>query len=374
MPRWLSYLALPVFAGLFVGLIWIAADRLVTSERPSGQRTESSRFQGPVSYADAVSKASPSVVSITTKEKVTQPANPLLNDPFFRRRLQESGSEGQLGLYSSSIASGVIMDSEGFILTNQHVIEDAVEVEVTLPDGRKSKAELVGSDKDSDLALLWINMGDLQPIPVGNSDHLAVGDVVLAIGNPGGLTFSVTQGIISGLGRYGLSDVYYEDFIQTDAAINQGNSGGALIDAYGNLIGINNLTTDQSIEGISFAIPVNYALQAMSDLKKYGRVVRGWLGVEGRPVSPIDVQEKNLADENGLLILRLYNNGPAHVAGIRVGDIITHIDGESVGGDGHEGLNQIAETRPGSTVTIRLIRNGNELTVKLKVGVRPIFS
>jgi serine protease DegS len=325
---------------------------------------------GPVSYAEAVDIAAPAVVNIHSRKTVIQ-SSPLLDDPFFRRFFGE-----QLGApqkrEETSLGSGVIVNEHGFILTNNHVIDGAEEIRVTLRDGRTTEAKVIGKDTEADLAVLKVDLDKLPMITLGKSDALRVGDVVLAIGNPFGVGQTVTQGIVSATGRSELGINTFENFIQTDAAINPGNSGGALITAHGELIGINTAIFSQSggSEGIGFAIPVSLAKISMAQIVEKGYVSRGWLGIEIQELTPDLAESFGLKGEKGVIISGVLRNGPADKAGLEPGDVIKQINGkgmESV----HATLNAIAQTQPNESLTINGIRNGKSLEIKVTVAERP---
>jgi serine protease DegS len=310
-------------------------------------------------FADAVSRAGPSVVNIYTARLVStavrpNPGGPLGQDlPAVRRRVE------------SSLGSGVIVDASGHVITNQHVVESADEIRVQLADGRIATPRLVGSDPATDLALLQIDVPNLPVMSLGRSDELRPGDVVLAIGNPFGLSQTVTQGIVSATGRGNPQLARFADFIQTDAAINFGNSGGALIDTEGQLIGINTAVLAQNLgtEGIGFAIPENLVRGVMEEILEHGRVRRGRLGVRtlGDPRRVLNPPIIGLIEEDS----------PAARAGLRVGDLITHLNGQSVTSD-QEAMNRIASMSPGSSVKIRVRRAGEELEVSATLEERPL--
>jgi serine protease DegS len=331
------------------------------------------RMEGPVSYADAVDHAAPAVVNIHTRKTVTQQAHPFMEDPLFRRffgdRFDTPGQRTQ-----TSLGSGVILSPQGYVLTNHHVIRDADEIEVMLADGRSLEAVIVGTDPDTDLAVLRIatGNGDLPSIAVGGSANLRVGDVVLAIGNPFGVGQTVTQGIVSATGRSRLGINTYEDFIQTDAAINPGNSGGALINAHGDLVGINTaiFTRSGGSHGIGFAIPVDLARDVMTQIIEQGQVVRGWLGIEVQEITPQLAESFGLKDRRGVLIAGVLRESPAGRAGMQPGDIITHIGGDRVT-DAQDALNFIARARPGDTLPMEGIRDGEKIELRSEVGTRP---
>jgi len=318
----------------------------------------------------AANKAMPAVVNIfTTKE--TKPArHPFMDDPLFRRFFgdQLDGESRQ----SASLGSGVIVGAEGYILTNHHVIETADEIEVALADGRKASAHIVGTDPETDLAVLKVDLTELPAIAFGSPKQLGVGDLVLAIGNPFGVGQTVTMGIVSAKGRSHLGISTFENFIQTDAAINPGNSGGALVDATGNLVGINSAIysrTGGSL-GIGFAIPSDLARQVMEQIVQTGSVTRGWIGVEVQDISPELAESFNLPTTNGTLIAGVQPGGPAERAGIRRGDILMAVESQEVT-DSTRMLNLIAALTPGEQATLKILRNDEEALVQIKVGTRP---
>ncbi len=322
------------------------------------------------SYSDAVTKATPSVVNIFTSKEVKAQRHPFLNDPLFRRFFGEQF--GDQPERSSSLGSGVIVSSSGYILTNSHVVEAADEIEVLLHDGRKLLAKQVGSDAESDLAVLRVESEQLPAITFGSSDTLRVGDIVLAIGNPFGVGQTVTSGIVSALGRNQLGINTFENFIQTDAAINPGNSGGALVDASGNLIGINTAIYSRSggSMGIGFAIPVSTARQVMESIIKTGSMTRGWIGVEVQEISPALAESFKLKDTRGAIIAGVLKNGPADKAGIKPGDVLLGIE-DKVVTDPQNMLTLVAGLQPGNTARLKLRRGQEEVDVKVLVGKRP---
>ena len=322
------------------------------------------------SYSDAVTKATPSVVNIFTSKEVKAQRHPFLNDPLFRRFFGEQF--GDQPERSSSLGSGVIVSPSGYILTNSHVVEAADEIEVLLHDGRKLLAKQVGSDAESDLAVLRVESEQLPAITFGSSDTLRVGDIVLAIGNPFGVGQTVTSGIVSALGRNQLGINTFENFIQTDAAINPGNSGGALVDASGNLIGINTAIYSRSggSMGIGFAIPVSTARQVMESIIKTGSMTRGWIGVEVQEISPALAESFKLKDTRGAIIAGVLKNGPADKAGIKPGDVLLGIE-DKVVTDPQNMLTLVAGLQPGNTARLKLRRAQEEVEVKVLVGKRP---
>lgn len=344
----------------------------IESNTPNLPTTLARSGTDPVSYADAVAISAPAVVNINTRKTVVQQANPLFDDPFFRRFFGE-----QLGIKprkreEASLGSGVIVNEKGYILTNNHVIEGADAIQVTLRDGRTSEAKLVGSDPEADLAVLKIEQGNLPAITLGDANALRVGDVVLAIGNPFGVGQTVTLGIVSATGRSSLGINTFENFIQTDAAINPGNSGGALITARGELIGINTAIFSKSggSQGIGFAIPMSLAKNSMAQIVEKGYVSRGWMGVETQELTPQLAESFGLKKEKGIIIAGVLRDGPADISGLQPGDIITRINGKAIE-SGHDALNTIGQTAPGEMITVDGLRDGKALQLKIKVGERP---
>ena len=323
------------------------------------------------SYSDAVRKAVPSVVNIFTSKEIKTPRHPFLNDPLFRQffgdRLEEDSQR------ATSLGSGVIVSPKGYILTNHHVVEAADEIEVALADGRKLKAKAVGSDLETDIAVLQVEGGSVPAITFGDTDAMRVGDVVLAIGNPYGFGQTVTMGIVSALGRSQLGINTFENFIQTDAAINPGNSGGALVDAAGNLVGINTAIYSQRSGGslgIGFAIPASSAKQIMEQIIQTGGVTRGWIGVEAREITPEMGESFRLGATAGVLIEGVLRGGPAERAGLKPGDILVAIEGKPVK-DPNSMLNLVAALVPGKPASIRLRRDNKDVDVQVAVGKRP---
>jgi serine protease DegQ len=322
------------------------------------------------SYSDAVRKAVPSVVNIFTSKEIKTPRHPFLDDPLFRHffgdRLEEEPQR------AASLGSGVIVSPKGYILTNHHVVEAADEIEVALIDGKKLKAKAVGSDPETDIAVLQVEGGPVPAITFGDADALRVGDVVLAIGNPFGVGQTVTMGIVSALGRSQLGINTFENFIQTDAAINPGNSGGALIDSAGNLVGINTAIYSRSggSLGIGFAIPASSAKQVMEQIIQTGGVTRGWIGVEAREITPEMGESFRLGATTGVLIEGVLRGGPAERAGLKPGDILIAIEGKPVK-DPNAMLNLVAALVPGKPASIKLRRDNKDVDVQVSVGKRP---
>ena len=335
-------------------------------EAPAGS---SALRQG--SYADAAKKALPAVVHIFTSQEVKGARHPFINDPIFRHFFGDRfGEESQR---RSGLGSGVVVSPEGYILTNFHVVDGADEIEVAHNDGRKYKARVVGSDPESDLAVLRIPADHQLPvIAFGSSDTLRVGDVVLAIGNPFGVGQTVTSGIVSALGRSHLGINTFENFIQTDAAINPGNSGGALVDANGHLVGINTAIYSQSggSMGIGFAIPVSLAKSVMEQIVKTGGVTRGWVGIEVQELTPELAESFKLSGTDGTLIAGVMRGSPADKAGIKPGDVLTQVNGKLVK-DAQVMLELIAALVPGTSARFDLKREGHDVKVEVAIGKRP---
>jgi len=320
------------------------------------------------SYRDAAGRAMPAVVNILTS-KALRRNHPLLRDPLFRKFFNERPLRDER---QSSLGSGVIVSPDGYILTNNHVIAAADEIEVVLADGRKAPAKVVGTDPETDLAVIRIAASNLPVIVLGHAEQARVGDVVLAIGNPFGVGQTVTMGIISAVGRNNLHINQFENFIQTDAAINFGNSGGALIDTSGNLIGINTAIYSQTggSVGIGFAIPVTTAKSVMEAIITSGQVVRGWIGIESQDITPELADSFGLGRQSGAIIAGVVRNGPADRAGMRPGDILLAVQGKLVG-DTRQMLALIAQLAPGATAKMTVMRKNRQSTLDVTVGKRP---
>ncbi|HSV52668.1 MAG TPA: trypsin-like peptidase domain-containing protein [Burkholderiaceae bacterium] len=317
------------------------------------------------SFAAAAKNASPAVVSINTSKAAER--DPRSNDPWFRFFFGERGNQPQAGL-----GSGVIVSQDGYILTNNHVVEGADEIEVILNDSRRARAKVIGTDPDTDLAILKIELDKLPVIMLGSSDALQVGDQVLAIGNPFGVGQTVTGGIVSALGRNQLGINTFENFIQTDAAINPGNSGGALVDINGNLMGINTAIYSRSggSMGIGFAIPMSTAKLVLEGIVKDGQVTRGWIGVEPNDLSPEIAETFGVKAKSGVIITGVLQNGPAALAGIRPGDVIVNVAGKPIA-NVSELLSSVAALKPGVPVKFNLLRQADKLDLDVSPGVRP---
>lgn len=376
--RKLNFLFWPVLSGVLVAVLLLQLfPDLLNTQQPAVEIKETNTRQtpnlgtGPVSYSDAVGVAAPAVVNIYTRTVVRQNIHPLFNDPFFRNFF-DAESIPQRERVQSSLGSGVILSEQGYLVTNNHVIQGADSIVVALRDGREATAEVIGTDPETDLAVLKIELTDLPSITLYPSDKINVGDVVLAIGNPFGVGQTVTMGIISATGRNSLGINTYEDFIQTDAAINPGNSGGALVDAYGNLIGINTAIFSKSggSQGIGFAIPSTLTKQIMQDLIQYGRVIRGWLGIEIQELTPQLAESFGLEKMQGLIIAGVFRNGPAHLAGLQPGDIMLSINASPIT-NGRQSMSDIARLSPDEKAEVVILREGEKITLTATVGERP---
>ena len=375
------------FIGLILGaayLIWQAPDAAATingwlpeawQSRPQIKTAEVTQpdAQGPFSYAEAVQTSAPSVVTIYTSKTVKQSVHPLLDDPVFDQLFGDQLKKYKRDKTETNLGSGVIVTADGYILTNQHVVDGADEILISLSDGRSSEARVIGEDRESDIAVLRIPLNNLKNIRVANGKNpIRVGDVALAIGNPLNVGQTVTMGIISATGRNRVGLNTFENFIQTDAAINPGNSGGALVNAHGDLIGINSAIFSQSggSQGIGFAIPISLALDVMDEIVKNGHVSRGWLGVEGTDITPQAAINLGNPDIRGVLIVGVFIDSPADKAGILTGDIITAIDNEPVS-KVRNVLETIAGHKPGEEVTIQILRDGKSISLPMITTERP---
>ncbi|MFP1682406.1 trypsin-like peptidase domain-containing protein [Alloalcanivorax sp. C16-1] len=364
VKKLLRFLAPPVLAGLAVGLgvLWWY------QQGPGAQRQNAGGAAPAVeSYASAVTRAAPAVVNVYTTQIVTR-GDSVSDNPLFDRFMERPRRERAL----ASLGSGVIVSPDGYVMTSYHVIRDADEILVALRDGRDAPARVVGTDPETDLALLQIALENLPVIDLNGPQPVNVGDVVLAIGNPLGVGQTVSMGIVSATGRTHLGIATFENFIQTDAAINRGNSGGALVDTRGHLIGINTaiLSQDGNWQGIGFATPASIAREVMSDLIEHGRVIRGYLGVSVQDINPTLAETFGMEEVRGGVITEVVSGSPAQQAGLQAEDVLVGINDETMG-DGYEAMNRIAGTQPGTALTLNVLRNGQRLNLDVTIGTRP---
>ena len=375
MQRFFKDYGWPLVVGLLLALLlierfphWVGLSSVDLHVQQAPVYT--SAGSGPESYANAVNQASPAVANLYTAKVVSKPLPQLYSNPELRRFFGDNLPQQKR--MESSLGSAVLISKEGYLLTNNHVTAGADQIIVALKDGRETMERVIVSAPETDLAVLKIDLPDLPAITLGRSDSMRIGDVVLAIGNPFGVGQTVTMGIISATGRNQLGLNTYEDFIQTDAAINPGNSGGALVDAQGNLLGINTAIFSRSggSQGIGFAIPVKLALEVMGSIVEHGQVVRGWLGLEVQSLTPELAESFGLLDSPGILVAGVYRDGPAAKAGLQPGDVILKIAEESAQ-DGRTSMNQVARMQPGDKIKIDILRHGQPRTLGATIGVRP---
>ncbi|OOZ37421.1 Do family serine endopeptidase [Solemya velesiana gill symbiont] len=373
----IGFILVSVIAGLAAAYIAlkIMQEPTVTFREAPPSPAPANAQSGPFSYAQAVQQARPSVVNVFTSKITIQRRSSLLDDPIFQRFFGNRFHREPKKRLQTSLGSGVIINKDGYILTNHHVIASADEIKVVLSSGRTLQAKVVGTDPDTDLAVVKTETDDLPEITVGNSETLQVGDVVLAIGNPFGVGQTVTMGIVSATGRNQLGINTFENFIQTDAAINPGNSGGALINARGELVGINTAIFSKTggSQGIGFAIPVDLAKGIMNEILKQGRVVRGWLGITGQDITPELAESFDLQEQSGVLVSRVIEGGAADDAGIELGDVITRIDNR-IPSDSREFLNIISAQKPGTEIQIEGWRGKKRFTTEATISERPRVS
>ncbi len=369
----LLFLVVSVSAGLLAALLalWLTRGGTHPNNAASFSRLGIPE-QGPVSYAAAVQRAAPAVVNIYSTKVTLERQSRWIDDPLLRRFFGDRLQLRPKKRLQTSLGSGVIIGRQGYIMTNNHVIEGAEQIRVVLASGKTLEARVIGADPDTDLALLKAPGGELPEIRAGNSDTLQVGDVVLAIGNPFGVGQTVTMGIVSATGRDQVGINTFENFIQTDAAINPGNSGGALINARGELVGINSAIYSRSggSQGIGFAIPVTLAREVMRQIVTNGRVVRGWLGIAGQGITPELAESFGLPRAQGVLVTGVLDGGPADQAGIRPGDIISRI-GNTQPATAHQILTLISSLPPGERVEIEIWRENRPLRIQAEIAERP---
>ncbi|MDG0996417.1 MAG: trypsin-like peptidase domain-containing protein [Gammaproteobacteria bacterium] len=369
--------AIGILGAIFIIIMLPSTWQSLTLNTLSGADESRSRAisssAGPYSYAAAVSRAAPAVVNIYTKKLLpgrrTLPSGSKEMKHFLRHRYNQAKDQ-----QATKLGSGVIVNQQGHILTSNHVIENAAEIEVALKDGRRFRALAVGVDPETDLAVLKIEAPRLPSIRLAETQNLAVGDVVLAIGNPFGVGQTVTQGIISATGRNQVGVNVFENYIQTDAAINPGNSGGALINAYGDLIGINTLISSSNggSVGIGFAVPVFLAKHVMTQLIENGRVIRGWIGVRVQDISAQLSESFALNGIHGVLVSGIVRGGPAHLASLYPGDIITSINNQAIEYQ-RQVLTKVITYKPGQALNIKGLRDGEPFELNIEVGERPIY-
>ena len=369
----------PVITGILIALLVIIEFPELTRRaggvelnivEPTATNSQILAQGGSPGYANAVGRAAPAVVNIYTTTIVETGAHPLSRDPFFKNFF-DLPSEPLRKRMESSLGSGVIVSANGYILTNHHVISGADDIVVELKDGRVAKAFLVGTDPDTDIAVLKIQSTNLPKLILTTSPG-RIGDLVFAIGNPFGVGQTVTMGILSATGRNQVGVTNYENFIQTDAAINPGNSGGALINIRGELIGINTAIFTRGIgsNGIGFAIPASMATDIMQELIDHGQVIRGWIGVETQALTEDLARSFGVRRNTGVLISGIYRSGPAAAADILPGDILTHLDEQKIT-DGRVAMNRAADLEPGIKISVKLLRNGQSIDRTIRVGQRP---
>jgi len=370
-----------LFTGLVMGLILSSNLGIQQSgfAQETGISPSATSFLGKLStsLSEVARTVKPSVVNISTTMTVTRKGTPFgefPNDPFFRRFF---GPEFQpfgpgMKFKETALGSGVIITADGYILTNNHVVKNADKIKVILNDKREYKGKVIGADPKTDLAVVKIDADDLPAVKIGDSDKLKTGDLVLAIGNPFGLSQTVTMGIVSAIGRSNVGIADYEDFIQTDAAINPGNSGGALVNSRGELVGINTaiFSTNGGYMGVGFAIPSNMAKRVMESITKYGKVIRGWLGVTIQNLTPDIAKHLGIKQEKGALVTDVVKDSPAGKSGFKRGDLIVEFDGRPVA-DTTSLRNMVAQTSPGKTVEVKIVRDGETRTLNVTIGEFP---
>lgn len=376
LKRLLQFAAWPTAAGVIIALLAMLVFPQLRGQPQTASQPLASVNSGPYSYADAVSRAAPAVVNIYTAKKIIERDPRYYTNPYYRQLYNNSNIPLQERM-QRTLGSGVIVDARGLILTNNHVINGADKIQVLLNDGRYTSAELVGIDPENDLAVLKITLDNLLPISLGQPNNLRVGDIALAIGNPFGVGQSVSQGIVSALGRWGLGINSRENFIQTDAAINPGNSGGALIDARGNLIGINTAILDETgaaSVGISFAVPADIAMNSLKQIAEFGEVRRAWLGFSAAPMNEKLIKVYGSA---GLIVTGIEEGSPVENADLRREDVIIKVNDISLSDTNfperniHAVQNLVGNLKPGTEIKLLVLRSGKTVEIKVTAGVRP---
>ena len=376
--KFLIFLAQSAAVGIVAAILmifllpdtWLQTREVITIF--TGEYDQDDNHSPPFSYAQAVSRATPAVVNIYTKKQIKGNRRLPANEADVEKLEDAFGKD--IDHTITNLGSGVIVTDQGHILTNNHVIENAEEIEVLLRDGRQVTAHVVGADPDTDLAVLHINLPQLPVLTLADSEKLKVGDVVLAIGNPFGLGQTVSQGIISATGRNQLGVNVFENYIQTDAAINPGNSGGALVNARGELIGINTITSSSNgfSVGIGFAIPINLAKKVMTDMIEFGRVQRGWIGIQVQDITPHLSESFGLTESSGVLVSGVVRDGPVHTAGMYPGDIIVSINNHPINEE-HQVLSEVIQYQPEEILVIRGLRKSQQEEWNVVVKQRPIY-
>ncbi len=364
----ISFVAKAVIAGLALAFVAV----LLRPSLLTGPASPRPAAVQPASYADAVEASAPAVVNIYATKRVSSRVSRLLDNPYIRQRFPQLLPVPRERT-QNSLGSGVIIAADGYVVTNNHLIAGAEGVRVALNDGRVAEAELVGTDPDTDIALLRIPFDGLPTVTLGRSDTLRIGDVVLAIGNPFGIGQTVTQGIVSATGRGQVAGgPLFSNYIQTDASINPGNSGGALISGTGELVGLNTaiFSGDQQSEGIGFAIPVNLVRGVQQELIAHGRVIRGWIGVDAQTLLPELARSLGLGDARGVIITNVPEGTPADLAGLQAGDVLTAVDGQPVTRL-QDALSLVASTKPGDTVGLTGLRNREQFYTSAIAVERP---
>jgi len=372
LPYFIQGVSVGIIGGLAViVLLWLKPFQSQPVVEIRQAADSAGTIPAPASYADTVDLARDAVVNIQTTKTIHRRAHPFFDDPEIRRYF--GGPLLPREQQQTHLGSGVIVSDQGYIATNNHVIKDADEISVVLHDGRSAVARIIGTDPDTDIAILKVQLEQLHSIIIGDSDKLRVGDVVLAIGNPFGVGQTVTQGIVSATGRNQLGLSTFENFIQTDAAINPGNSGGALINSRGELIGINTAIYSRSggSQGIGFAIPTSLAQNVLTQLIEHGQVTRGWLGIEIQTLSEELAESFGIGATQGTLIAGVQRNGPADQAGLQPGDIITRINDTEVTRT-QDTLALISQFKPGTTIELHILRNSQTMDLSATVGTRPL--
>jgi len=371
----ISFVVIGIIIGLFISSNFEI--QLKSNAQTKEISKQSSDFLDRLGGAlsEITDSVSPAIVNISTAKIVRMrntPFDQFFNDPFFRRFFGDQPHGGQREFRSTALGSGVIVSSDGYILTNNHVIKDADEIKVLLFDKREFTGKIIGSDPKTDLAVIKIEASDLPVLRLGNSDELTVGSVVIAVGNPYGLSHTVTMGIVSAVGRANVGIADYEDFIQTDAAINPGNSGGALVNSKAELVGINTaiFSTTGGYQGIGFAIPSNMARNVMDSLIKRGKVVRGWLGVTIQDLTPELAKHFGIKAEKGVLVSDVLDDSPASKAGVKRGDLIIGYEGREVK-DSVSLRNMVADTGPGTEITLKILRDEKEMPLRVRIEELP---